>query len=86
MTTKVNPPIEGSDTLITQIAAQLKPILSMRFQEKHTVEELAAAIRDAVLRVPDKFKRIEKIRAAHKKVATDAPPADPAANQDASPR
>lgn len=53
--------------LITQIAVNLKPILSMRFEEKHTIEELKAAVADAVLRVPEKFKRVEKVREAHRK-------------------
>jgi hypothetical protein len=45
----------------------------MRFDEKHTVEDLKQAVRDAVLRVPEKFKRIEKVRDAHKKkVPNDA--------------
>ena len=59
---KVNPPIEGSEVLITQIAANLLPILSMRFQEKHNLEALKVAIADAVLRVPEKFKRQEIVR------------------------
>jgi hypothetical protein len=62
-----NPPVEGSDVLITQIAVNLKPILSMRFEEKHTIEDLKKAVADAVLRVPEKFKRVEKVREAHRK-------------------
>lgn len=78
-----NPPVEASETLVTQIAINLKPILSMRFDEKHTVEDLKQAVRDAVLRVPEKFKRIEKVREAHKKKAANEPAVQPAQPSDA---
>lgn len=52
----VSKDVDTEHPLVVQLALQLKPRLSMAFDEKHTIEDLREVVMEAVNAIPPEFK------------------------------